>query len=351
MSVREAFDFLIQWHLTERCNLSCSHCYQEGTKTGELTLPDIKETVTEISEMFSAWTERYGVAVSPSFNITGGEPFLRKDLFDILSEILVRGYDIFLLTNGTLIDESRARALKKIGVKGVQISMEGPEEVHEMIRGKGSFAASLRGIRHLLDAGVRVTMNTTLSSINAGHFLDLTELSSRLGVQRLGFSRLVPSGRGAGLVNSMLSKGDVRTIYGKIFSLSPNGLEFVTGDPVATQMKMTSEKLKDAGSIPAGGCAAGVSGLTFLPDGTIVPCRRLPIPIGNLKEDSLREVWAVSPVLEALRDKSRYKGKCGACRRWADCRGCRAIAYAYARSKGQDDFLAEDPQCFIDEEP
>jgi MoaA/NifB/PqqE/SkfB family radical SAM enzyme len=91
MSVREAFDFLIQWHLTERCNLSCSHCYQEGTKTGELTLPDIKETVTEISEMFSAWTERYGVAVSPSFNITGGEPFLRKDLFDILSEIRERG--------------------------------------------------------------------------------------------------------------------------------------------------------------------------------------------------------------------------------------------------------------------
>jgi MoaA/NifB/PqqE/SkfB family radical SAM enzyme len=350
MSISETFDFLIQWHLTERCNLRCTHCYQEDTKTDELSLPEIKETIAEISEMFSAWGERYNVAFSPSFNITGGEPFLRKDLFDILSEIRGRGYDIYLLTNGTLIDEGRARALKEVGVKGVQISMEGPEEIHEMIRGKGSFAASLQGIRHLLDAGVRVTMNTTLSTINAGHFLDLTELSFRIGVQRLGFSRLVPSGRGAGLVKSMLSKGEVRTIYEKMFSLSPNGLEFVTGDPVATQMKAFGEKSRDSGSIPAGGCAAGVSGLTFLPDGTIVPCRRLPIPIGNLKENSLREVWAASPVLEALRDKNRYKGKCGGCRRWADCRGCRAIAYAYARSKGQDDFLSEDPQCFIDEE-
>jgi radical SAM protein with 4Fe4S-binding SPASM domain len=350
MSVRESFDFLIQWHLTEQCNLRCTHCYQEDTKTGELSLPEIKETITEISEMFSAWAERYEVAFSPSFNITGGEPFLRKDLFDILREIRGRGYDIYLLTNGTLIDESRARALKELEVKGVQVSLEGPEETHRMIRGKGSFAASLRGIRHLLDAGLRVTVNTTLSAINAEHFIKLAELSAGLGVQRLGFSRLVPSGRGAGLVNSMLSREVVRKLYERISSLSPNGLEFVTGDPVATQMKTSLERGKDSGSIPAGGCAAGVSGLTFLPDGTIVPCRRLQIPIGNVKKDSLREVWAASPVLEALRDKSKYKGKCGTCPRWADCRGCRAIAYAYAQSKGQDDFLAEDPQCFIDGE-
>jgi radical SAM protein with 4Fe4S-binding SPASM domain len=350
MSVREAFDFLIQWHLTEQCNLRCTHCYQEETKTGELSLPEVKETITEISEMFSAWAGQYEMALSPSFNITGGEPFLRKDLFEILSEIRGRGYDVFVLTNGTLIDESRARSLKELGIKGVQVSLEGPEEIHKMIRGKGSFALSLQGIRHLLDAGLRVTVNTTLSAINAEHFMKLAELSASLGVQRLGFSRLVPSGRGAGLVNSMLSKEEVRKLYERISSLSPNGLEFVTGDPVATQMKTSLERGKDSGSIPAGGCAAGVSGLTFLPDGTIVPCRRLQIPIGNVKKDSLREIWAVSPVLEALRDRSKYKGKCGTCPRWADCRGCRAIAYAYARSKGQDDFLAEDPQCFIDGE-
>src|SRR4030067_3248028 len=267
MSIREAFDFLIQWHLTEQCNLRCTHCYQEDTKTDELSLPEIKEAIAEISDMFSAWAGRYEVAFSPSFNITGGEPFLRKDLFEILSEIRGRGYDVYVLTNGTLIQEGRARTLKDLGVKGVQVSLEGPEEMHEMVRGKGSFAASLRGIRHLLDAGLRVTVNTTLSAINADHFMKLAELSTGLGVQRLGFLTLRPSGRGAGLVNSMLSKEEVRKLYERISSLSPNGIEFVTGDPLATQMKTALERGKDSGSVPAGGCAAGVSGLTFLSDG------------------------------------------------------------------------------------
>ena len=125
------------------------------------------------------------------------------------------------------------------------------------------------------------------------------------------------------------------------------GFEIVTGDPIASQLR--EDGAEDLGSTPVGGCAAGVSGLTFLPDGTITPCRRLPVPVGNIQTDALREVWATSDVLNLLRDRSAYKGKCGQCVRWANCRGCRAIAYAYARSKGRDDFLAEDPQCFIED--
>jgi radical SAM protein with 4Fe4S-binding SPASM domain len=103
----------------------------------------------------------------------------------------------------------------------------------------------------------------------------------------------------------------------------------------------------DAGSRPISGCSAGVSGITILPNGNVTPCRRLPLSLGNVQKDSIRDIWASSPVLEALRDRSRYKGRCGSCSRWAVCRGCRAIAYAFARSRGEDDFLADDPQCFI----
>ena len=119
----------------------------------------------------------------------------------------------------------------------------------------------------------------------------------------------------------------------------------MTGDPIASQIKTSPNR--DAGSTAVSGCSAGVSGLTIHPNGEVTPCRRMPIPLGNVRSDSLREIWATSPVLEALRDRGKYKGKCGACSQWANCRGCRAIAYAYARSKGEDDFLAEDPQCFI----
>jgi MoaA/NifB/PqqE/SkfB family radical SAM enzyme len=288
MSITSGHDFFIQWHLTERCNLRCSHCYQSGSHgMDELSFEDIREVSEEVSEMLAAWSEVYDIKFSPSFNITGGEPFLRQDLFDILDHLGGRGFELYLLTNGTLIDREKAVRLAMTSVGGVQVSIEGPEEIHDGIRGKGSFAASLRGISFLLDAGITVTLNATLSEINADHFPEMVSLASSIGAQRLGFSRLVPSGRGAGLVKKMID--------------------------------------------------------------TITPCRRLFIPIGNVRRESLREVWATSSILNALRDRSSYRGRCGACRRWAGCRGCRAIAYAYALSKGEDDFLGEDPQCFIEQ--
>ncbi|MBI5639149.1 MAG: radical SAM protein [Nitrospirae bacterium] len=346
MSITNAQDFFIQWHLTERCNLRCRHCYQTGGRTDELSFDEIREVISEVSDMLRAWADSFDMEFSPSFNITGGEPFLREDIFEIMGELDRMGFAIYLLSNGTLIDRHKARKLAILGIKGVQISIEGPEDVHDMIRGKGSFSASIRGVNHLLEAGLTVTLNATLSDLNAGDFPAMISLASSIGVQRLGFSRLVPSGRGAGLLNKMISKARVKDIYETIFSREVKGLEIVTGDPVASQMKSLPPE-EDSGEIARAGCAAGISGLTFLPDGTIVPCRRLFVPLGNVRKDSLREVWAGSGVLEMLRDRKRYKGKCSTCSRWADCRGCRAIAYAYAQSRGDDDFLAEDPQCFI----
>ncbi|MBE0426903.1 MAG: radical SAM protein [Nitrospirae bacterium] len=356
MPIINVFDFFIQWHLTEKCNLKCKHCYQTDKKTDEMSFEEIKKTSDEISETVNEWKKAYNINYSLSFNITGGEPFLRKDLFAILSEIKYSGADVYLLTNGILIDERKAKVLAGIGVDGVQVSMEGPEKIHDSIRGKGSFSSSVRGVRHLLDAGLGVTLNVTLSSVNAEYFEDMTEIALTLGVQRLGFSRLVPSGRGEAMLKEMLDKERVRELYEKIFSLDTGKLEILTGDPVASRIRekitkeSTSEKNplnEDFGNIATGGCAAGISGLTILPDGTLLPCRRLNIPVGNIRKDSLREIWATSGVLESLRDRRRYKGKCGICKMWAICRGCRAIAYAYAKTEGEDDFLVEDPQCFI----
>jgi len=346
MPVNTAFDFFVQMHITERCNLACKHCYQTGMYVDEMSLPEIRDAVSEIADTVGGWKNTYGMQFSPSFNVTGGEPFLRSDLFEILSYINDQGFDIYVLTNGIFADEKRSRSLSAIGVKGVQVSIEGPEPIHDAIRGKGSFSGSRRGVSNLLDAGLTVTLNVTLSALNAGYFTDSIELAQTWNVQRLGFSRLVPSGRGEGLLKEMLSTGNVKDLYTKIFALDTGALEIVTGDPVASQV--TGRNSDDQGDIPMGGCAAGVSGLTILPDGTMVPCRRLHIPIGNIRQDSFREVWATSGVLKALRSRSRYRGKCGVCTRWAQCRGCRAIAYAFSRAQGENDFLAEDPQCFIE---
>ena len=348
MPVIKGYEFFIQWHLTERCNLRCTHCYQETAPVGEeLSFPEIVSVIGEVAKMLAAWHEAYGIDFSPSFQVTGGEPLLHRDLPAILAEMKNRDFAVYLLSNGTLISESWAERLAALKVDGVQVSLEGPGPIHEDIRGKGSFAAALTGAKNLVDKGIKVTFNTTLSRANAPSFLELVPLSVSLGVQALGFARLVPAGRGEALLDQMLSPEQLLEFYQEILALEVNGLEVRSGDPLANQMSGKEPLTTGEDDLfPLGGCAVGISGLTLLPDGTILPCRRLPVPLGNVRRDRLREVWATSPVLEALRDKRRYRGKCGSCRRWAQCRGCRAIAYAWSRAQGTPDFLAADPQCF-----
>ncbi len=348
MSLSQPYDFLIQWHLTERCNLKCRHCYQEGRNPEELSSVEIYRVIEEISDMLQAWHEDYDLDFSPSFNVTGGEPFLRTDFFDILARLIKTGFEIYILSNGTCISGDMAQKVAALGVHGVQISLEGPEEIHEQVRGRGSFAAALQGVRNLLQAGVKVSLNATISKINVDYFQEMVGLACELGVPRLGFSRLVPAGRGKDLLDDMLTREETKQFYENSLSMQVEGLKIATGDPMAAQMNATTPADDEANAFPAGGCAAGVAGLTILADGTVTPCRRLPIPLGKVGENSLREIWATSPVLEQLRKKDLYQGKCGKCPRWSACRGCRAIAYTASQAQGNPNFLAPDPQCFIE---
>src|SRR5512145_2256547 len=95
------FEFFLQWHLTEQCNLACTHCYQDGKRPVEMALPEIKGTIKHISDTISQWSERYEIPFSVSFNVTGGEPLLREDLPNILREIRNHNFHVSLLTNGT----------------------------------------------------------------------------------------------------------------------------------------------------------------------------------------------------------------------------------------------------------
>jgi radical SAM protein with 4Fe4S-binding SPASM domain len=202
-------------------------------------------------------------------------------------------------------------------------------------------------VRHLADCGLEVTLNVTLCVLNREHVNSLNVFASDWGARRVGFSRLVPAGRGSVLFDRMLTREQLKELYKRLPGPGAEGPAVVTGDPLAAAIGTPAGAGR--GDVAVSGCAAGVAGLTILPDGKLLPCRRLPVPIGNVRTDSLREVWASSPVLEALRDRERYRGKCGTCSRWAVCRGCRAVAYAWAQAGGKDDFLGDDPQCFFEE--
>ncbi|MDA8164972.1 MAG: radical SAM protein [Desulfobacteraceae bacterium] len=334
-------DFFIQWHLTERCNLRCRHCYQTGRRQDELATAEALAFIDEAAETVAAWSGLYGLQFASSFSITGGEPLLRPDLFELLAAMRARGFGVNLLSNGTLIDRGKAERLRELGVGAVQVSLEGPPAVNDAVRGAGSFEAAVRGVKHLAAAGLAVTLNMTLSRLNAGAFEEMPGLAASLGARRLGFARLVPAGRGRGLLGDALTPGELERLYRRIAALPEQGVELVCGDPLFARFREETTA-EDQGDIPVAGCAAGLSGFTVVPNGTVMPCRRLPIPIGSIKEDSIRELWASAPLLERLRDRGRYQGACGDCPRWALCRGCRAVAYAFA-----GDPLAADPQCFL----
>lgn len=337
------YDFFVQWHLTERCNLKCRHCYQ-SEKVSEMSYQEICGAIDNVRSAFQSWVTEYDMQMSPSFHFTGGEPFLRKDLFEILGYVRNCGFSVSLMSNGTLIDSDMARRIREVGVSDVQISLDGLEATHETLRGKGSFSRTLTGIRNLVAQGVEANINLTVSRLNMNETGELVNLAETLGVGAIAFSRLVPTGRGKGLSSEALSCEEVAHFYDELQKLNDQSKIVVTSrDPLAAIPGMVGDIPQT--EMPVGGCAAGIFGVTITSDGTIMPCRRMDLAVGNIKEVSFRELWVESPVLESLRKQECYHGGCESCRYWAVCRGCRAIALAYARASGNEDYLGPDPQC------
>jgi radical SAM protein with 4Fe4S-binding SPASM domain len=337
------FDFFVQWHITERCNLSCRHCYQQAP-VSVMSFPEIIQAIDGVSDTLQSWVTDYNLEMSPSFHFTGGEPLLRKDLIAILEHVGSLGYTTAVMTNGTLITRDIVRRLSAAGVGEVQVSLEGMETVNDSIRGRGSFQRALRGIENLLAGGVNTSINLTLSHLNINEVMGLVELAGEMGVGAVTFSRLVACGRGGEMGDLMLSPDELAAFYRSVHEQSAGGkIMFTSRDPLFTVCGL-DEDVPEAG-FPVGGCAAGVFGITITADGSVMPCRRMDLSIGNIRETSLRELWAESPVLWSLRDRAQYHGECASCYYWAVCRGCRAIALAFARSQGREDFLGPDPQC------
>jgi radical SAM protein with 4Fe4S-binding SPASM domain len=309
-----------------------------------MSYEEICGAIDNVRSAIEGWAIDYEMEISPSFHFTGGEPFLRKDLFAILDYARESGFSTSLMSNGTLIDNVLARRIREARVVDVQISLDGLEPTHDSLRGDGSYNRTLNGIRNLVDQGVETNINLTVSRINMGQTRWLVDLAEELGVSGIAFSRLVPTGRGKELSSETLTRKEVAGFYNELREYQVNSKVTVTSrDPLATIAEINGDIPQT--EIPVGGCAAGVFGVTITSDGTIMPCRRMDLPIGNIKEVSFRELWAESPVLWSLRTQESYHGGCDSCRYWAICRGCRAIALAFARADGNEDYLGPDPQC------
>jgi radical SAM protein with 4Fe4S-binding SPASM domain len=343
-SAIKTFDFFLQWHLTERCNLRCRHCYQGRKRVPEMTPGEVKQEIDGATEMFQAWEDEHGISVSPSIHFTGGEPLLYQGLWDVLTYARGKGFGVAMMSNGCLITREDAEKMFGVGISDVQISLEGPPVLHDSIRGKGSFSKAAKGVESLVSAGNRVSANVTLTRLNADRIEETVKVARGMGFYGIGFSRMVPCGRGKELLDSFLTPQEIRDAYQKVVALNHPSFEVVSGDPLAG---MLMESTTPVGcNLTLGGCSAGFSGVTITSDGSVMPCRRIGLVAGSLKRRSLRSIWASSKLLWQLRKRESYKGRCGQCPQWPSCRGCRAVAYAYSVSQGQPDLFADDPQCW-----
>ena len=309
-----------------------------------MSLQELRQAMVNIRQASKSWVTLYGMEMSPSFHFTGGEPILRRDLFSILAHARHLGFSVSLLSNGVSITPDIARKIASVGVQDVQVSIDGLEEVHDGIRGEGSFKAAWQGIDNLLARGVDTNINLTVSRVNLTQIEGVVKLAAERGVSAVALSRLVPCGRGREMADQMLTPAELAGLYGGLSGLKQSsGIVVTSRDPLASIPDMTGE-VPDA-AFPIGGCAAGVFGVTICSDGSIMPCRRMDLSIGNIKTDYFRKLWAESPVLWSLRRRQGYHDGCRSCVYWPVCRGCRAVALAYARSQGREDCLGADPQC------
>src|SRR3972149_7394296 len=227
------FNFFIQWHLTERCNLRCRHCYQGGRKVQEMTANQVKREIDGATRMFQAWEEEHGIRVSPSIHFTGGDPFLYRGFFDVLAYSKAKGYGVAMMTNGCLITKERAKKVSHLGISDIQVSLEGPPVLHASIRGRGSFHAAAKGVDHFVAAGSRVSANVTLSRLNFDKIEETVEVAGAMGFNSIGFSRMVPCGRGKALLDQFLTPQELKSAYQKILSLNSPSFEVISGDPLA----------------------------------------------------------------------------------------------------------------------
>ena len=326
---------MLQWHITERCNKHCRHCYQDGAHSQELPLQDLVRVLDLMSEAITKWG-RQG-----TLSLTGGEPFIRREvLFDLMRRVDANEaftyYDI--LTNGSLIDDDTATELTAFSkLRRIQVSLEGSTpQVNDGIRGDGSFDETLHAIRIMKRHGLTVSVMTTVSRWNAHDVLPLVDLLEEEGVDTLAFERLVPEGHGIDMKSQMLSPEELRSLYERLYAraLETTHLRLLLYRPLIT---LVAPDDPTVGAL----CSVGNNALTVMPDGTVYPCRRLPISLGNILEEGLFKIWYDSEVLWQIRDPDNLKGKCHDCPLLTSCRGCRAMAYF-----ATGDYLAEDPQCW-----
>jgi len=332
---------VISWNVTRRCNLECSHCYlpavtrKEGPDTssvGELNTQAAFRLIDQIA------------AVNPEVMLilSGGEPLLRGDIFELSAYASGKGMMVVIGSNGLLIDDSVAGKLKQSGISGISIGLDSIDPIiHNDIRSSnGAWMRAVSAIKNCKKAGLSVQINAVVSSRNCDELPALMNFSQDLGAKVFSPFFLVCTGRGEDLTDISPQQ------YERVLSLIVEAQGKYGDMMIRTRCAPTVRRIlyqKDPGSsllkMGAGRCLAGLSYCRITPEGDVTPCPYMAISTGNIRERDFGDIWNNSTVFSSLRNPS-LKGKCSGCSFRLLCGGCRARAYAT-----YNDYLEEDHWC------
>src|SRR2546427_5042819 len=353
--------YSVSWNLTQRCNLLCAHCYMSAfsgaDKSHELSTAECQRVMDEIAR------------VNPQvfLILTGGEPLLRKDIFDLAAYAADKDFTVVFGTNGVLLREKQAKLMRQHGVVGASISLDSTEPAkHDVFRHlSGAWDGAVRATKVLREEGLDFSLHMSVTDWNVAEIPAMIDLANELGAKVLNFFFLVRTGRGQNLTDITAeqyeqiltalaraqSVGSAETGPESAFTRHEDPWSMPIGNAgrllirakcaphfrrIIWQLDPTSPLLKNYAH---GSCPAGKYYCRITPAGEVTPCPYMPVSAGNLRASAFDTLWRTAPAFEDLRDP-KLGGRCGACEVSKVCGGCRCRGYA---THGY--YLAEDPAC------
>lgn len=335
---------LVAWEITRNCNLACIHC-----RASALNTPYTGELDTEASFKL---VDQIAVAGKPIVILTGGEPLLRPDIFDIAGYGTKRGLRMAMAPNGTLITGPIAKKMVDAGIKRISISLDGPsKESHDSFRGvSGAFEGAMRGIGFAGEAGLEFQINTTITRLNLQYIQQIQELAANLGAVAHHIFLLVPTGRGKYIIKHEISANEYEETLNWFYDQRNKTSLQLKATCAPHYCRILRQRTRQDGKsvnfeshgldAVTRGCLGG-TGFCFISHmGIVQPCGFLNIDCGDVTKDSFDKIWNSSEVFLSLRNFDMLKGKCGICEFKRVCGGCRARAY-----EATGDFMAQEPLC------
>ncbi len=367
--------FIVFWELTRACMLACKHCRAKAQKKrhpDELTTEECFNVIEQLKKFGKPY---------PLLIITGGDPLLREDLFEIIE--YAKDFRVAIAFSGTkLANKSKLKKLKDAGVARIAISIDGSNaEIHDGFRGvKGTFEMSMEILKNALELGIPIQMNTTVTNHNIHDLPNIMKLAIQSKVILWDVFFIVPTGRAKAemmpspqqfedILNWLYDvskktplnvKSSAATHLRRIELMRERNEELQLGelyfklkaklDKICSEIECKNEEKR----IVAGGhgrsLADGIRRMFGITDGRgmffishigeVYPSGFLPIVAGNVRNESLKEIYLKSKIFQDLKNPNNLKGKCGLCEYRFICGGSRARAYAI-----RGDYLEEEPCC------